>query len=134
MRTQCFVSKGFSLVELMTVLVISGTLIAIAIPSYLIHVAHGRRTDAVSTLLTLQLFQEKHRASHTTYAALSDIWSGTDSNEGYYRLSINQVSATGYTITATAQGVQASDTDCSSIVLTVSGLSETRTPATCWKQ
>ena len=42
---------------------------------------------------------------------------------------------TGYTATATAQGVQAQDTACATMTVTLSnGVNLATTPATCWKK
>jgi type IV pilus assembly protein PilE len=46
-------SRGFTLVELMVVIVIASILMAIAIPSYKTSIRKSRRTDAKTALLDL---------------------------------------------------------------------------------
>lgn len=72
----------------------------------------GRRTDAMNSLLQLQILQEKWRLSHTSYASVLEgtncntltatglCWTGTNSSEGLYTLSITVSSATGYSLKA----------------------------------
>jgi type IV pilus assembly protein PilE len=104
-------SCGFTLIELLVVLAVVGVLAAIAMPSYQNYIEKSRRSDAMSSLLRLQLEQERYRANHTSYGALSDVWTGSDSTEGYYQLAVSGVSATGYTATANPKsgGRQAGD-------------------------
>ena len=114
-------SKGFTLLELMIVVAIVGIIAAIAYPSYLDQVRSGRRADAISTLLSLQLAQERYRAMNVSYIA-----NITDANfnltvdptnpaqrvstNGQYRITIGGVTAGAYNFTATPLGDQANDT------------------------
>lgn len=128
---------GFSMLELMVAIAIVAILAAIAIPSYLSYIRSSRRSDAVQTLLSIQLQQEKYRLNNNSYGSLAQVWGGvTTSSEGYYTLDISGTSATGYTLTATATGDQAGDTadgvSCDSIVLTNANGVVSKTPAACW--
>ncbi|NBC48047.1 MAG: prepilin-type N-terminal cleavage/methylation domain-containing protein [Gammaproteobacteria bacterium] len=111
MRYASRCSSGFTLIELLVVLSIVGVLAAIALPSYQNYIEKSRRSDAMSSLLKLQLEQERYRANHTSYGELSDVWSGSDSLDGYYQLAVSGVSASGYTASATpkSNGKQAGD-------------------------
>ena len=102
---------AFTLIELLVVLAIVAVLATIALPSYQNYIEKSRRADAMTTLLKLQLEQERYRANHTSYGELSDVWAGSDSTDGYYQLAVSGVSATGYTAMATpkANGRQAGD-------------------------
>lgn len=129
--------KGFTLIELVIVLLIVGILIGIATPSYLTYMREGRRIDAVNSLLSISLAEERYRSNNSTYGTLAQVWAGvTTSTQGYYTLSISNTSATAYTITATAVGNQANDsnggTSCTPMVLTVSSGTITKTPTVCW--
>ena len=105
-------SQGFTLIELLITLAIIGIIASVAYPSYQENMAAGRRTDAMNSLLQLQMLQEKWRASHTSYSSVLGgtncntltatglCWTGTNSAEGFYTLSITANSATGYTLKA----------------------------------
>ena len=140
-------NRGFTLIEVMIVIVVVGILAAIAYPSYLGFIQKSRRADARAAIIELQLAQEKQRGNCAFYAqtiananscganagATSVIGNAT-SPDGYYALSIRAGSATGntYIIEADPQGGQAGDTDCDPIVYTANTASP-KTPADCWK-
>ena len=60
-------SRGFSLVELMTVVLIIGVLAAIAIPQYDEYVLKGRLSEGMSLLSELQIRQEQYYQDNRTY-------------------------------------------------------------------
>ena len=108
-------SKGFTLIELLVTLAIVGILAIIAIPSFTEQVAKSRRSEAIQGLGDLQLRQERWRASNTTYGTYANLGSPTVPN---YTLTITDISATGYTLTATRASAQSGDR-CGNYVLTV---------------
>jgi type IV pilus assembly protein PilE len=63
--------RGFTLIELMIVLVIAGILASIAYPSYAAYVTRARRVEAQAYLMDLLQAQERHFNRHTTYLAYS---------------------------------------------------------------
>jgi len=128
---------GFSLMEIMIVLVVAAILVAVAIPSYLNYATKSRRQDAIQTLLAIQLAQEKWRLNNPAYGTLTDVWSGVSTTEGsYYNLAISNISATGYTLTATTAGSQVGDSDgstsCDTLTLTNTNGAITKAPTACW--
>ena len=137
---------GFTLIEIMVVVAIVAIIASIALPSYQQSVRKSRRADAVLALQQIQIAQEQLRAECTSYAAglaaarvCNPATPGTNrlalpatSSDGYYTLGLTGVSATGYTATATAVGLQADDAQCPNLVLQVAGPALTRTPAQCW--
>lgn len=143
-------NRGFTLIELMIVVVLIGVIAAIALPAYQGYTEQARRADAKSGLLGLQLAQEKLRATCPFYAqniGANDIcgansagttvdWT-TSSPDGHYTLSIaaNSASSSAYTIIATPQGVQAGDTECANFITDQDNnenISGTGTAANCW--
>jgi len=128
--------NGFSLLELMITISIVGILATLMFSSYKSHVLKSRRTDAVQTLLSMQLMQERYRSTNASYGTVAQIGSGTSTDNGLYTLSVSTPSATGYTVTATASGDQANDTEngtsCTPLSITYSNGNDTRTPAACW--
>ena len=125
--------KGFTLTELMIVVAIVAILATISIMIYSKESLRANRIDAINTLISISLKEEKYRSSNTQYGTLAQVWGGVSTtSEGHYTLAITNVGSTSYTITATATGSQTSDSGCTSLVLTYSSGTLTRTPASCW--
>ena len=58
---------GFSLVELLVVLVIMGVLSGVALPAYTRYVQRGHRTEAMAALLESQHFMERYYSANGQY-------------------------------------------------------------------
>ena len=140
-------NRGFTLIEVMIVIVIIGILASIGFPAYTDQMHKARRSDATTALLGLQQAQEKLRANCNVYGrdldttivdvdsnAISFVCSpgdpattainySTDSTEIWYTLSVPSadVNGIGYVAWASANAAerQASDSDCQTFILTV---------------
>ncbi len=60
-------AKGFTLVEVLIVVVIVGVLLAVALPGYQSSLQKGRRTDAKTALLDVANRQERFMLDNGTY-------------------------------------------------------------------
>ncbi len=123
---------GFSMVELMIVMVIIAILGAIAVPSYQDYTRKARRSDAQTSLMSLRDRQEAYFSNNNTYATdlqLMGYDSATniDSAEGHYTLAAaagpSGDIATSFLLTATpaAGGPQTLDSDCPTITIDSTG-------------
>ena len=128
---------GYTLIELLTAVTVLGIISVIAITSYISQVKKSRRNDAIESILSISLAESRYRTSNSQYGTLAQVWGGvTTTAEGYYTLAISNISATSYTITATAQGTQASDTadgtSCTTLSFAQASGSVTKSPSACW--
>jgi len=131
-------ATGFSLIELMIVVIIVGILMAISVPAYQGYVLRSHRTDAHSSLLDIAARQERFVAQRNTYTTVIAADTGlnmgsANSPEGYYTLEVKPGAcvdiASCYLIEASAAGTQANDTGCTLISYNSAG---TKSPADCW--
>lgn len=109
--------RGFTLVEMLIVIVIVGILTAIAIPSYQNYVRRTYRTDAMGALQALAQSMERHYVQNgNSYAGADDsgkpkffpTTAPIDGGTPRYNLTINATSSA-YTLRATPVGAQAGD-------------------------
>ncbi len=112
MRTQ----RGFTLIELMIVVVVIAVLAAIAVPNFQEQARKGKRAEATRAIGHYQLALERWRAENPTYGACPSgvTCSGTRPSlptSEFYSISESAVTAAGYPVTATrtAGGKMASD-------------------------
>ena len=61
------IMRGFTLVELMIVVVVVSILAAVAIPSYRNYVMRSQRIDATTALLRIQAAEEKYFLQNNAY-------------------------------------------------------------------
>lgn len=131
-------ANGFSLIELMIVVVIVAILAAVAIPSYRQYVVRSHRIDAQRALLEVAGRQERYFYSNNAYADTLAKLSATSSMAGdYYAISIPSASSTDFTATATAVGIQQRDDSlCQTLSLNRAGVQQstgtTANSPKCW--
>lgn len=127
--------QGFTLIELMVVVAVIGIIAAIAYPAYTDFVERSRRSEATEALQNLATLQEQYYNDNKAYTgSMGNLGMPNTTENDYYALSITSGAAVDgtvqtYTLSATAQGAQASDTECATIQLDSSG---NKTPAECW--
>ena len=147
---------GFTLVELMVVVVIASILVTIAVPSYLAQVRQSRRTEARTAILDLAQREERFFSTNgATYTAVPANlgYSGAFPQAVgslYYQITVCSpacapstiATAPSYTVTATpvAGQSQVNDTPCQSFSVDSTGRqfafdnAGNNTTTTCWSQ
>lgn len=113
--------NGFTLVEAAVVVTIAALLATIAWPAFASVVRRIHRTDALAALAHVQLLQQRHRSLHPGYATLAQLGIGVQVAGGRYRLDLSEPTASGYRLSAVAQGPQAADAVCRHLGVEVVG-------------
>lgn len=146
--------KGFTIIELMMVIVVLGVLVGIALPAYQDYVRKSNRSVAKGKLLELSSLQEQYFGDYKVYANTLDLFFGfgeaqagadtsfnfvdKDDDDAIYVFTVATSAVGGvdrmaYTLTATpkAGSIQAADTECASFSLTDTG-ARSATSDECW--
>ena len=141
---------GFTIIELMIVLIIVAILLAIAYPNYIDYTRKAKRGEAQQMLLNWAINQEIFRSNNPSYAAAGNAnlpapthtdgiyvfdAHGTMDTEASCGGAAGNPTATGYWLTAAAQGDQANDdardgTSCATLCLNATGVKQ---PTACWE-
>lgn len=119
--------SGFTLIELMIVVVIIAVLSAIAFPTYQKHVIRSRRVAAAGCLQSIGQFMERYRSSNNfsySGASLNSAQLGCMADLApFYTFSVADGATPGltYSALATPAGAQVRDTECGALGLDQAG-------------
>jgi type IV pilus assembly protein PilE len=131
-------SRGFTLIEILVVVLIIGALAAIAIPQYDSYIARGRIAEGISMLSELQLRQEQVYQDNRAYSngmtprVAGEYWTGTcvtaNTNQTFTcTVTPTTSSGIGYVFTVDQAGTKATTATAPAIAgWTVPS------PAACW--
>jgi len=124
--------RGFTLIELMIVVVVIAIIAAIALPSYQSQIQKTRRADAQSALLQAAQALERCFTRTNDYSSCAD---PNDSPDGFYEISFDgDPTTTTFKLQAVPQGPQAND-KCGTFTLTHQGIRDNNPKNTsdrCW--
>jgi type IV pilus assembly protein PilE len=112
-------TTAFSLIELLTVLVVVAILYSVALPSWRSSLQSARRADATLALMHTATKQERFWLANHRYGTAAEL-GVRNSDAGHYRLSV-ELTATGYLARAAATGAQAHDGRCKEFILHANG-------------
>ncbi len=142
--------KGFTLVELMTVILIVGILFGVGVPAYRNFVMRAQRAEAKTTLMRVQAQQEKFYMQNNTYTTDVNnpppVGLGIPASENlYYNIAIVADAGgltVGYSASATpaAGSPQLNDDDCALFRVDQRGVRYAESNAamdtsqTCWRR
>lgn len=146
---RCKRASGFTLIELVIVMLIIGILASIAYPSYISYITRSNRTAAEACLSNYANYMERYYTTNLSYAqdtsgnamntaalqALGFNCATTQNTGQYYQYQFPAApTSSTYTLDAVPQGIQATrDTECATLSLDQAGtrLSSTGSNA-CW--
>ena len=112
--------RGFTLAELLTVLVVLTVLAAVAVPLWHAHLLRVRRADATGALIALQAAQDQYFGRHARYAEATQLGLRNGSAHDYYTVAV-RISDDGLAYVATARAApragQDDDARCAEFTL-----------------
>jgi type IV pilus assembly protein PilE len=130
--------NGFTLIELLVVVVIVAILAAIAIPSYQNQVIKSGRAEGKSALMSAAQFMERCTLRNDNNAGYAfDACTGvfpSNSTENLYTIALSTATQSTFTLSATPQGPQTRDADCTTLTIDQSGRrgATGADPSNCW--
>lgn len=110
--------KGFSLIEMLFVLLLVSVLVAIAYPSYQSYILRSKQQAAKLSLLRLASKMEQYAITHGGYEGASLVALGEEASNRDYQLQLSELSKNKFVVKAVPQTVLArSDTRCGAFIL-----------------
>lgn len=142
--------RGITLIELLTVIVILGVLLSIALPTYRRYLIRSQRSEAKIALLQLQTAQEKYYAQYNRYTDKVTATSTAASpglgllgvtETGKYDIKVTELTDGDQAYVASASphagGGQDDDKDCGTFTINERGVRGNSSGSTntelCWK-
>jgi type IV pilus assembly protein PilE len=123
---------GFTLIELMMVVVVVAILAAIAVPSYQYATIKARRTAAQGCLTEVAQSLERYYTTHMTYKGAPAPTCEAGVSE-HYAIGYAGTPDSSYTLQVVPQGLQATaETKCGTMSIDHTGR-KTGATAECWK-
>jgi type IV pilus assembly protein PilE len=113
-------ARGFTLIELVIVVLIVAILAAVAIPSYRRYVIRAHRVDAQTALVDVAAREERFYYTKNAYSAnlTSDLNGSATMAGDRYTIEVASASSSAFVVKATAQGDQAkNDAACATLTL-----------------
>ena len=114
-------ARGFTLAEVLTVLVVLAILAAVAIPTWRVHQLRVRRAEAIAALVSVQTEQDRYFGRNARYADGTQLSAAppdglgiaNESTHGFYRIELRLTAdALAYLATARATERAGIDTRC----------------------
>lgn len=96
--------KGFTLVELMVVVIIVGILAAVAVPLYRANVRRAMSTEGQALVGSIRTAERIYYVEHDTYGAWADVSGSIDLTGNKYFTTAPTIVSAATTFTATAAG------------------------------
>lgn len=109
--------RGYSLIELMIVIVILGILASVILPIYREHVRESRRSEARAAIEEIRNLEYEFFGNTKRYGSIAELGYPAQTPGNHYQLAINS-SAQRFSATATAINNQLSDLNCRVFTLT----------------
>ncbi|HEX6397595.1 MAG TPA: type IV pilin protein [Steroidobacteraceae bacterium] len=81
-------TRGITLAELLTVLVVMAVLAAVAVPMWRVHMLRVRREDGIAALIAVQAAQDRYFGRNARYATLEQLGLEAQSGRGFYDLEL----------------------------------------------